>query len=135
MAPYKNLPGMEGATYYYYSIPKNPVNEWLVAEHFKRFKSPPDYFTVGGMAAGIALVDALKRTKGDADTEKLIAAMEGMSFDTAKGKMTFRKADHQAMQSMYHFKIKADPAVAWGVPDLIREIKPEEMTISVKNGR
>jgi branched-chain amino acid transport system substrate-binding protein len=27
MAAYKNLPGMEGATYYYFGIPKNPVNE------------------------------------------------------------------------------------------------------------
>ena len=53
--------------------------------------------------------------------------MEGMSFDTPKGKMTFRKEDHQAMQSMYHFKIKVDPAFAWGVPELVREIKPEEM--------
>ena len=50
-----------------------------------------------------------------------------MSFDTPKGKMTFRKEDHQAMQSMYHFKIKVDPAFAWGVPELVREIKPEEM--------
>jgi hypothetical protein len=55
--------------------------------------------------------------------------MEGMSFDTPKGKMTFRKEDHQAMQSMYHFKIKNDPALAWGVPELVREIKPEEMNV------
>jgi hypothetical protein len=54
--------------------------------------------------------------------------MEGMSFDTPKGKMTFRKEDHQAMQSMYHFKIKADPAFAWGVPELVREIKPARWT-------
>ena len=33
MEAYKQLPGMEGATYYYYGIPKNPVNDWLVAEH------------------------------------------------------------------------------------------------------
>jgi branched-chain amino acid transport system substrate-binding protein len=31
MAAYKQFPGMEGATYYYFGIPKNPVNEWLVA--------------------------------------------------------------------------------------------------------
>ena len=30
LAAYKRLPGMEGATYYYYDIPKNPVNDWLV---------------------------------------------------------------------------------------------------------
>ena len=135
MAAYKNLPGMEGATYYYYDIPKNPVNDWLVAEHTKRFGGPPDFFTAGGMAAGMALVAALQKTGGDTDTEKLIAAMEGMSFDTPKGQMTFRKEDHQALQSMYHFKIRVDPAVAWGIPELVREIKPQDMQIPVLNKR
>src|SRR6187455_202861 len=91
MAAYKNFPGMEGATYYYFGIPKNPVNEWLVANHYKQFKAPPDFFTAGGMASAIAVVEALKKTSGDTTTNKLIGAMEGMSFETPKGKMTFRK--------------------------------------------
>ena len=133
MAAYKNFPGMEGATYYYFGIPKNPVNEWLVANHYTKFKSPPDFFTAGGMAAGIAVVEALKKTKGETNTDKLISTMEGMSFETPKGKMTFRKEDHQAMQNMYHFKIKNDPAFAWGVPELVREIKAEEMVVPIRN--
>ncbi|TXC66880.1 ABC transporter substrate-binding protein [Piscinibacter aquaticus] len=135
MAAYKNFPGMEGATYYYFGIPKNPVNEWLVANHYKQFKNPPDFFTAGGMSAAIAVVEALKKTAGDANTEKLIKTMEGMSFETPKGKMTFRADDHQAMQSMYHFRIKVDPAFAWGVPELVREIKPEEMNVPIRNKR
>ena len=135
MAAYKNFPGMEGATYYYFGIPKNPVNEWLVANHYKQFKSPPDFFTAGGMSAAIAVVEALKKTNGDTNTEKLIKTMEGLSFETPKGKMTFRKEDHQAMQAMYHFKIKADPAFTWGVPELVREIKPEEMAVPIRNTR
>ncbi|WP_341888864.1 substrate-binding domain-containing protein [Variovorax sp. YR752] len=135
MAAYKNFPGMEGATYYYFGIPKNPVNEWLVSNHYKQFKNPPDFFTAGGMSAAIAVVEALKKSAGDANTEKLIKTMEGMSFETPKGRMTFRKEDHQAMQAMYHFKIKVDPAFAWGVPELVREIKPEEMAVPIRNRR
>ena len=135
MAAYKNFPGMEGATYYYFGIPKNPVNEALVAQHYKQFKSPPDFFTAGGFSAAMAIVTALKKTNGDTNSDKLIAAMEGMSFDTPKGKMTFRKEDHQAMQSMYHTRIKNDPAFAWGVPELVREINPEEMNVPIKNKR
>jgi branched-chain amino acid transport system substrate-binding protein len=131
LAAYKALPGMEGATYYYYEHPKNKVNDWLVAEHQKRFKSPPDFFTAGGMSAGIAVVEALKKA-GSTDTEKLIGAMEGMSFESPKGRMTFRKEDHQAMQSMYHFKIKVDPNVQWAIPQLVREIKPEEMKVPIR---
>ncbi len=135
MAAYKQFPGMEGATYYYYGIPKNPVNDWLVANHYKQFKSPPDFFTAGGMSAAIAIVDALKKTHGDASAAKLIPAMEGMSFETPKGKMTFRKQDHQAMQDMFAFKIKVDPAFAWGVPELVRVIKADEMNVPIRNGR
>ena len=135
MVAYKQYPGMEGALYYYFGIPKNPVNEWLVANHYKQFKTPPDFFTAGGMSAAIAVVDALKKTKGDTNTNKLIATMEGMSFETPKGKMTFRKEDHQAMQDMYHFKIKVDPAFAWGVPELVHEIKASEMDIPIQNKR
>jgi len=135
MVAYKPYAGMEGATYYYFGLPKNPVNEWLVANHYTKFKSPPDFFTAGGMSAGIALVEALKKTNGDTSTDKLIAAMEGMSFMSPKGKMTFRKEDHQAMQSMFHTRIKNDPAFAWGVPELVREIKPEEMNVPIKNKR
>jgi branched-chain amino acid transport system substrate-binding protein len=135
MTAFKNFPGMEGAAYYYFGIPKNPANNWLVTEHYKRYKSPPDFFTAGGMSAAIALVEALKKTNGDTNTEKLISTMEGMSFETPKGKMMFRKEDHQALQAMYHFKIKVDPAFAWGVPELVREIKIEEMNIPMRNKR
>lgn len=135
MANYKAFPGMEGATYYYFGIPKNPANEWLVANHYKQFKQPPDFFTAGGMTAAIAVVEALKKTGGETSTNKLIKTMEGLSFETPKGKMTFRPEDHQAMQSMYHFKIKVDPAFPWGVPELVREIKPEEMQVPIRNKR
>jgi branched-chain amino acid transport system substrate-binding protein len=133
MTAYKQFPGMEGAAYYYFGIPKNPVNEALVAQHYKTFKTPPDFFTAGGFSAAMAVVTALKKTNGDTATNTLIKTMEGMSFDTPKGKMTFRKEDHQAMQSMYHFKIKVDPAFNWGVPELVREIKPEEMNVPIRN--
>jgi branched-chain amino acid transport system substrate-binding protein len=135
MVSYKKYPGMEGALYYYFGIPKNPVNEWLVANHYTKFKSPPDFFTAGGMSAAIAIVEALKKTGGDTNTNRLISTMAGMSFETPKGRMTFRKEDHQAMQDMYHFRIKVDPAFAWGVPELVREIKASEMDVPIQNKR
>ena len=134
LASYKRFPGAVGAAYYYYDIPKNPANDWLVAEHKKRFNAPPDFFTAGGFAAAMAVVTAVEKAKST-DTEKLIAAMEGMEFDTPKGKMIFRKEDHQALQSMYAFKIKVDPNVAWAIPELTREIKIEDMDVPIRNKR
>lgn len=127
---YKRFPGMEGAVYYYYESPKNEINDWLVKTHQERFDGPPDFFTAGGMAAALAVVKALE-TAEEWDTETLIATMEGMSWETPKGTMTFRPEDHQALQSMFHFKIKVDDNVEWAIPELVREITAEEMNIPV----
>lgn len=127
---YKRVPGMEGAVYYYYENHDNPENSWLVEQHQARFDSPPDFFTAGGMAAGLAVVKALE-TAETIDTEGLIAAMEGMSWDTPKGPMTFRPEDHQALQNMTHFKIEVDDAVEWAIPRKVREIEASEMNIPI----
>jgi branched-chain amino acid transport system substrate-binding protein len=136
MKAWKDFGGADGAVYYYYAFPKNSLNDWFVAEHQKRFNAPPDFFTAGGFAAASAVVTALKKA-GSTDTEKLIAAMEGMEFDTPKGKMTFRKDDHQAMQTMYHFKIKApkDQKGEWDLLSLVREIPASDMVIPIRNKR
>jgi branched-chain amino acid transport system substrate-binding protein len=70
------------------------------------------------------------------NTNKLIRTMEGMSFDTPKGKMTFRKEDHQALQSMYHFRVSAG-ARPGTLADLrlVREIRQEEMDLPIRNAR
>lgn len=133
MKPLKFLEGMEGATYYYYDIPQNPINDWLIKEHKARFDEEPDFFTAGGMSAALAIVQALKNSEGKSDTDTLIKTMKGMSFETPKGKMIFRPEDHQAMQSMYHFRIKDDPSVPWAVQELVREITPDEIQVPIKN--
>ncbi len=78
------------------------MNDWLVEEHKKRHNGEvPDLFTPGGFAAAMAIVEALEKSGGDADGNKLIPLMEGMSFETPKGTMTFRPEDHQALQTLY----------------------------------
>jgi branched-chain amino acid transport system substrate-binding protein len=122
---YENLRGFRGGAYYYYELPQNPVNDWFVKEHQARFKEPPDFFTCGGFAAAMAAFRAFEKAKST-DTEKLIATMEGMEFMTPKGRMYFRNIDHQAMQSMYIFKMDVKPDREWAVPVLVRDVSPEE---------
>ncbi len=132
MKGWKNFAGTEGAIYYYYGFPNNQMNDWLVKEHGKRYGQPPDFFTAGGFAAASAVVTAIRKA-GGTDTEKLIATMEGMSFDTPKGAMTFRKEDHQALQPMYHFRIKRAQKNEWDLLELVREIPASQLPIPVRN--
>ncbi|WP_107924338.1 substrate-binding domain-containing protein [Lysinibacillus parviboronicapiens] len=127
------LIGMEGFSVYYHTLPQNDVNKWLVDEHQKRFNEVPDLFTPGGMSAAISIVEALKKSAGDADAKKLITIMEGMSFETPKGTMTFREEDHQALQSMYSIRLEKQEGVDYPVPVLIRELSPEETAPPIMN--
>jgi len=131
---WKPLKGMKGSIYYYYENPNNPVNDWFVKEHMKRFNGPPDFFTCGGFAAASAVVKAITRA-GSTDTEKLISTMEGMVFMTPKGTMIFRKEDHQALQSMFAFQLDVKPDVPWAIPVLIREMSPAETAPPIMNKR
>jgi branched-chain amino acid transport system substrate-binding protein len=128
----KPLKGMQGAIYYYYGIPQNPVNDWLVKEHYKRFNEPPDFFTCGGFAAAAAVVEAVTKA-GGTDTEKLIATMEGLEFMTPKGMMKFRKEDHQALQAMFAFELDVKPDVEWAIPVLTRTLTMEETAPPIMN--
>ena len=132
MKGWADFAGTEGAIYYYYAFPKNKMNDWLVAEHQKRFGTPPDFFTAGGFAAASAVVSGIRRA-GGTDTEKLITAMEGMFFETPKGTMGFRKDDHQALQPMYHFKIKKAQKGEWDLLELVREIPASQLPIPIRN--
>ena len=40
-----------------------------------------------------------------------------------------RKEDHQALQAMYHFKLKVDPNVKWAVPELVKVQTIEDLNI------
>lgn len=128
-----SLVGMEGFTVYHYSLPDNEVNDWLVEEHEKRFNEVPDLFTPGGMTAAIAIVEALQNSNGDADAHTLIDVMEGMSFETPKGTMTFRVEDHQALQSLYSVTLEEQEGLDYPIPVLIRELSPEETAPPIMN--
>ncbi|MBE4909262.1 substrate-binding domain-containing protein [Bacillus luteolus] len=128
------LVGMEGFTVYHHTLPNNDINKWLVEEHKAKFNGEvPDLFTPGGMNAAIAIVEALKKTNGDTDTDTLISTMEGMSFETPKGTMTFRPEDHQALQTLYAIRLEMVDGFDYPVPVLIRELTPEETAPPILN--
>ncbi|SHG13694.1 substrate-binding domain-containing protein [Ornithinibacillus halophilus] len=134
LATMSPLVGMEGFTVYYHTLPDNEVNDWLVEEHISRYDGDvPDLFTPGGMSAAIAIVEALEKTEGDTTAVTLIDVMEGMSFETPKGTMTFREEDHQALQSLYAITLEEQDGVDYPVPVLNRVLTPEETAPPIMN--
>lgn len=132
-ALFQGFQGMRGFTTYYYTLPKNSVNDYLVQHDKSEFNTVPDLFDPDGMAAAIAIVDGLKKTGGDPNGDKLSAAMAGMSFDGPKGTYTFRKSDHQALQAQYGVVLKTEPGVNYPVPTLTSVISGDETAPPVLN--
>lgn len=129
-----NAVGMVGICKYSPILPDNPINDWLIAKHIEQYGHNPDLFTGGGFSAGVALVEGLKRTEGNPDTEGLISILEGMTFAGPKGTYSFRVEDHQALQPMYVVEMVPDPdGQPWAIPRLTREMTLEETAPPVVN--
>jgi branched-chain amino acid transport system substrate-binding protein len=85
--------------YPWYAI-ETPAHKKFVAAYQKRFNDYPrlgsvvGYSTFKAIAAGIAKA-------GSTDTDKLIAAMEGLPVETPLGGITFRAVDHQSTMGAY----------------------------------
>lgn len=69
-------------------------------------------FPLGSVNAGhsaiYAYAAAIKKA-GTTETPAIIKALEGLTFDTAKGKVTFRPEDHQAVCDVNFVRMKSAP--------------------------
>ena len=134
---YQNVTDQLGRlfSFYYYTFHKNPVNDWLVKNYEAEYGMPPTYSTEVGMAAAILMCEALKKTNGNTDPDALVKAMEGLTFNTAKGIRIMRAEDHTALQEMYVVHLVKKAGVDWAVPVLEKTLKPEETAPPLQNKR
>ena len=127
--------GAEGGTYYYYSFPKNKMNDWLRTEYQKRHNAPPDFFVAGGFSAAAAVVAGVTKA-GGTDTEKLIAAMEGLQFPSAFGAATYRAIDHQSTLGAFVGKTALKDGkgvmVDWRYADGAKYLPPDDVVKTLR---
>jgi len=126
-AGYADAIGSVGIQVYHYSLPKNPINDWLVERHIEEYGSPPDLWAAGGMMAAIMLVEGVETTDGDASADALIEVYEdNFEFDGPKGKVVIRPYDHVALQPLYFVQVDnvTDPDLKF--VELVKEYGPDE---------
>ena len=85
--------------YPWYDI-KTPAHTQFVAAYQKKFNDYPRTGSVVGYNVMYSVYHLLKRA-GTTDTEKLVDAMEGLSFDSIVGPIMYRKIDHQSTMGAY----------------------------------
>ncbi len=122
----KSGSGYQGVTEYYYTLPNNQVNDWMVKHYEAKYNNqPPDIFTATGFQAGELIAQGIQKANS-LDSGKLIAAMSGATFQGPKGTVTIRKSDHQALQDMYVVKLVWDAKAGIAVPTLVKDVNGEE---------
>jgi branched-chain amino acid transport system substrate-binding protein len=126
--------GFRAVMSYWHLFPTTTDNDFLVQKYRERHKTVPDAYSAGGFATASALVTAYGRAGNEPDAAKLVAAMEGMSFTSPKGKLVFRKEDHQALQPMYVTRLAKDTTGTFDflAPLLVKELPLEETAPPVR---
>ena len=85
--------------YPWYDI-KTPEHLAFVEAYREKFDDYPRMGSVVGYNTLMAVARMLARSKST-DTEKMVDAMEGLSFASPVGRITFRKIDHQSTMGAY----------------------------------
>jgi len=117
--------GVVGGANYYWGLEKQIPSAAAFNAAFRAANNgaiPTDYGAYG--YAGVSALLLAMQAAGGPDTEKVIAALEQLTYDLAKGPQHYRKCDHQSVQSVLvlESKKKADMA---GDNDLFAVIASE----------
>jgi branched-chain amino acid transport system substrate-binding protein len=91
----KDMPtGIIADQRYYFHWPTSKKNQDFVKAYFAKNKEYPSAWAAQGYDGVYFLAEAIRKA-GSLDTEKVIAALEGLTIDAPRGKATLRKEDHQ----------------------------------------
>jgi branched-chain amino acid transport system substrate-binding protein len=66
----------------------------------------PNFMSVGGYDGMHLIYEALKKTNGDANGDKLIAAMKGMSWESPRGPISIDPDTRDIVQDVYMRKVE-----------------------------
>ena len=100
--------------YPWYSI-NTPEHAAFLKAYQAKYKDYPRLGTIVGYNAIQSIAAGLRKTNGDADTEKLIAAFKGLEVSTPFGPITYRAQDHQSTMGAYIGKTAYDNKLQRGV--------------------
>ena len=85
--------------YPWYDI-KDQAHVKFVKAYQKKFNDYPRTGSIVGYNTMMSVYHMLKKA-GTTDTEKMVDAMEGLSFDSIVGPVSYRKIDHQSTMGAY----------------------------------
>jgi branched-chain amino acid transport system substrate-binding protein len=103
---------------------QSALNKKFVAEFNADYNRNPDMFAVGGYDGAHLIYEVLKKTNGDTDAEKLIAAAKGMAWESPRGPMSIDPETRDAIENVYIRRVERVDGVLRNVEfDKIENVK------------
>jgi branched-chain amino acid transport system substrate-binding protein len=82
------------------------MNKDFVTAYKKDFGNRPGFMAVGGYDGINLIYEALKKTNGNTDGDKLIEAMKGMKWESPRGPITIDPETRDIVQNIYIRKVE-----------------------------
>lgn len=90
------------SSHHYSAAHPSPENKAYVEGYAKLSKGDrPNFHSVGGYDGMHLIYEALKKTKGDTDGDKLIEAMKGMAWTSVRGPVSINAETRDIVQNVY----------------------------------
>jgi len=126
----KNTPEgiWSGFHWYYGAYEGHKINDDLYAAYVKETGDPHPAGYMGEAHASVLAYASAIQKAGSTDTDKVIAALEDLEFDSCKGMRKIRKEDHQAICDLNMVQFGPDDSEqGWKVTDY-RVIKDDGLS-------
>lgn len=103
-------------SFHYSAAHPSPENKAYVDAFMKANSGMrPNFMSVGGYDGMHLIYEALKKTDGATDGEKLVQAMKGMSWTSPRGPMSIDPATRDVVQNVYIRKVEMKDGHYWNI--------------------
>jgi branched-chain amino acid transport system substrate-binding protein len=94
-------------SFHYAESHKSPENKAYTEAYYKAYpRDRPNFMSVGGYDGMHLIAEALKKTGGDTDGDKFIAAARGMKWTSPRGPVSIDPATRDIVQTIYIRKVE-----------------------------
>jgi branched-chain amino acid transport system substrate-binding protein len=91
----------------------SPLNKTYVADFQKVAGERPDFASLGAYDGLHAVYEALKKTGGDTDGDKMIAAIRGMAWESPRGPISIDADTRDIVSNIYMRKVEKINGELW----------------------
>ncbi len=118
--------GVYGGSTFYWELAERIPSARRFVEAFQKKNGRPPFDYAGYAYSGTRLLLEAVQRAGTLEADRVIAALEGHTYDHYKGKQWIRKCDHQSFQDVYVLKSRTAPRGEWGIFEIVARVEASE---------